>query len=97
MVLWSCSKFSEIYIPILFTWKRPLLLLQSAQSVCETPAYPARNAHRSSLPESKADVHEAACSPHSVSRLRMSGVLPPVPQVFLACIGTTLLYTFPGA
>jgi len=26
MVLWSCSIFSEIYIPILFPWKRALLL-----------------------------------------------------------------------
>jgi len=79
MVLWSCSEFSEIYFPILFTWKRALLFLQSAQSVCATSAYPARNARRSSLPEDKADVHEAAYSPHSVSRLRMSGVLTPVP------------------
>jgi hypothetical protein len=56
MVLWSCSKFSEIYFPILFTWKRALLLLQSAQTVCGAPPYPARNAHRSSLPKDKAEV-----------------------------------------
>jgi hypothetical protein len=39
----------------------------------------ARNAHRRSLSEGKADVHEAAHSPHSVSKLGMSGVLTPLP------------------
>jgi len=58
---------------------KALLLLPSAQTVCGAPAYPARNAHRSSLPEGKADVHEAAHSPHSVPTLRMSGVLTPIP------------------
>ena len=58
---------------------KALLLLQNAQTICGAPPYPAHNAHRSSFSEDKADVNEAANSPDSVSTLRMSGVLTPVP------------------